>query len=85
MGYVDRMRDKSPTKWGVQMAGMNFKTHSSTAARNPVRAFSFSMISLNAKSIFGFIINSVMLSPHICAISFFNNQPVLSYTFHSQK
>ncbi|KAI4445864.1 hypothetical protein C823_000381 [Eubacterium plexicaudatum ASF492] len=28
MGYVDRMRDKSPTKWGVQMAGMNFKTHS---------------------------------------------------------
>ena len=30
VGYVDRMRDKSPAKWGVQMAGMNFKTHSST-------------------------------------------------------
>ena len=28
VGYVDRMRDKSPAKWGVQMAGMNFKTHS---------------------------------------------------------
>ena len=27
-GYVDRMRDKFPAKWGVQMAGMNFQTHS---------------------------------------------------------
>ncbi|KAI4447799.1 hypothetical protein C823_002318 [Eubacterium plexicaudatum ASF492] len=27
-GDLSRMRDKSPTKWGVQMAGMNFKTHS---------------------------------------------------------
>ncbi|KAI4445747.1 hypothetical protein C823_000263 [Eubacterium plexicaudatum ASF492] len=32
VGYVDRMRDKSPAKWGVQMVGMNFKTHSSTTA-----------------------------------------------------
>ncbi|WP_432764660.1 DUF6783 domain-containing protein [Hungatella effluvii] len=28
VGYVDRMRGKSPTKWGVQMAGMNFQTRS---------------------------------------------------------
>ncbi|KAI4450503.1 hypothetical protein C823_005040 [Eubacterium plexicaudatum ASF492] len=26
------MRDKSPAKWGVQMAGMNFKTHSRVGA-----------------------------------------------------
>ena len=28
-GYVNRMKVKSPTKWGVQIAGMIFKTHSS--------------------------------------------------------
>ncbi|MGN8632508.1 DUF6783 domain-containing protein [Blautia sp. HCP3S3_G3] len=27
-GYVDRMRDKFPSKWGVQMPGMNFQTRS---------------------------------------------------------
>ena len=26
-GYVDRIGTKSPAKWGVQMAGMNFQTH----------------------------------------------------------
>ena len=26
-GYVDRIGAKSPAKWGVQMAGMNFQTH----------------------------------------------------------
>ncbi|WP_373264718.1 DUF6783 domain-containing protein [Hungatella hathewayi] len=30
MGYVDRMRGKYTAKWGVQMAGMNFQTHSRT-------------------------------------------------------
>ena len=29
-GYVDRIGTKSPTKWGVQMAGMNFQTPPST-------------------------------------------------------
>ena len=29
VGYVDRMRAKSPAKWGVHLAGMNFQTHSS--------------------------------------------------------
>ena len=29
-GYVDRMRDKFPAKWGVQMAVMNFQTRSKT-------------------------------------------------------
>ena len=29
-GYVDRMRDKYTAKWSVQMAGMNFQTHSIT-------------------------------------------------------
>ena len=28
VGYVDRMRAKSPAKWGVHMAGMNFQTRS---------------------------------------------------------
>ena len=28
MGYVDRMRAKSPAKWGVHLAGMNFQTRS---------------------------------------------------------
>ena len=28
-GYVDRMRRKYRAKWGMQMAGMNFKTRSS--------------------------------------------------------
>ncbi|KAI4448922.1 hypothetical protein C823_003451 [Eubacterium plexicaudatum ASF492] len=28
------MYQKSPTKWGVQMAGMNFKTHSNTDYNN---------------------------------------------------
>ena len=31
MGYVDRMRAKYTAKWGVQMAGMNFQTRSSTS------------------------------------------------------
>ncbi|WP_308053798.1 DUF6783 domain-containing protein [Enterocloster lavalensis] len=26
-GYVDRIGTKSPAKWGVQMAGMNFQIH----------------------------------------------------------
>ncbi len=26
VGYVDRMRAKSPAKWGVYLAGMNFQT-----------------------------------------------------------
>ncbi|WP_333562865.1 DUF6783 domain-containing protein [Hungatella effluvii] len=34
MGYVDRMRGKYTAKWGVQMAGMNFQTGSSSALRN---------------------------------------------------
>ena len=29
-GYVDRMRRKYRAKWGMQMAGMNFKTLSRT-------------------------------------------------------
>ena len=29
VGYVDRMRAKSPAKWGVHMVGMNFQTRSS--------------------------------------------------------
>ena len=29
VGYVDRMRAKSPAKWGVYLAGMNFQTRSS--------------------------------------------------------
>ncbi len=33
-GYVDRMRGKYTAKWGVQMAGMIFKTRSS-----PIKAF----------------------------------------------
>ena len=28
VGYVKRIRGKSPAKWGVQMAGMNFQTRS---------------------------------------------------------
>ncbi len=28
VGYVDRMRAKSPAKWGVHMVGMNFQTRS---------------------------------------------------------
>lgn len=28
MGYVDRMRAKSPANWGVQMMGMNCQTRS---------------------------------------------------------
>ena len=28
VGYVDRMRAKSPAKWGVHMARMNFQTRS---------------------------------------------------------
>ena len=31
VGYVDRMRAKYTAKWGVQMAGMNFQTRSSTS------------------------------------------------------
>ena len=27
-GYDNRIRVKSPTKWGVQIAGMIFQTHS---------------------------------------------------------
>ena len=27
-GYVDRMRGKYTAKWGVQITGMNFQTHS---------------------------------------------------------
>ena len=27
-GYVGRIRDKSPAKWGVQIAGMIFQTDS---------------------------------------------------------
>ena len=30
-GYVDRRRGKYTAKWGVQIAGMNFQTRSSTA------------------------------------------------------
>ena len=30
-GYGNRIRVKSPAKWGVQIAGMIFQTHSSTA------------------------------------------------------
>ena len=30
-GYDNRIRDKSPAKWGVQIAGMIFQTRSSTA------------------------------------------------------
>ena len=26
VGYVDRMKAKSPTKWGVYLAGINFQT-----------------------------------------------------------
>ena len=33
VGYVDRMRAKYTAKWGAQMTGMNFQTHSSTALR----------------------------------------------------
>ena len=29
-GYVNRMKTKSPAKWGMQIAGMIFQTHSST-------------------------------------------------------
>ena len=29
VGYGKRIRAKSPAKWGVQMAGMNFQTRSS--------------------------------------------------------
>ncbi|MEO2561979.1 DUF6783 domain-containing protein [[Clostridium] symbiosum] len=28
VGYGKRIRAKSPAKWGVQMAGMNFQTRS---------------------------------------------------------
>ncbi len=28
VGYVDRMRAKYTAKWGAQMTGMNFQTHS---------------------------------------------------------
>nr|WP_318264970.1 DUF6783 domain-containing protein [Eisenbergiella tayi] len=31
-GYVDRIGTKYTSKWGAQMAGMNFQTYSSTAA-----------------------------------------------------
>ena len=32
VGYVDRIWCKYRAKWGVQMAGMNFKTRSNTTA-----------------------------------------------------
>ena len=28
VGYIKRIRGKSPAKWGAQMAGMNFQTRS---------------------------------------------------------
>ena len=31
VGYGNRIRVKYPAKWGVQIAGMIFQTHSSTA------------------------------------------------------
>ena len=31
-GYVGRIRDKSPAKWGVQIAGMIFQTPSQSKA-----------------------------------------------------
>ena len=33
-GYGNRIRVKSPAKWGVQIAGMIFQTRSSTASKN---------------------------------------------------
>ena len=50
-GYVDRIGTKSPAKWGVQMAGMNFQTRpepSGTGAGQEAgaqtRALAFPMI-----------------------------------------
>ncbi|MFQ7181975.1 MAG: DUF6783 domain-containing protein [Hungatella sp.] len=37
VGYVKRIRGKSPAKWGVQMAGMNFQTGSNTQKSLPGR------------------------------------------------
>ena len=34
VGYVDRMRAKSPAKWGVHMAGMNFQTRSKVGRKS---------------------------------------------------
>ena len=31
-GYADRIGDKSPAKWDVQLAGMNFHIHSGSVA-----------------------------------------------------
>ncbi len=31
-GYADRIGDKSPAKWDVQLAGMNFDIHSGSVA-----------------------------------------------------
>ncbi|MDT4369980.1 hypothetical protein RO865_14390 [Blautia faecis] len=34
-GYGNRIRVKSPAKWGVQIAGMIFQTRSNLIIRNP--------------------------------------------------
>ena len=33
-GYVNRMKVKSPAKWGVQIAGMIFQTRSRSECKN---------------------------------------------------
>nr|WP_320952013.1 DUF6783 domain-containing protein [Hungatella effluvii] len=40
VGYVKRIRGKSPAKWGVQMAGMNFQTRPNIYFGNAIQAVS---------------------------------------------
>ncbi|MFQ9354376.1 MULTISPECIES: DUF6783 domain-containing protein [Hungatella] len=39
VGYVKRIRGKSPAKWGVQMAGMNFQTRPNGSWQQTVPAW----------------------------------------------